>query len=117
LNFGPEGGSPFFAFVVDDLIDPNDPDPADLRGGKRAPRRFVDWQTFFDFGDGNSRPNKKIDAKLSTGLFQLLGSRGPSPGMPADPAYNRSPPAILCAMSISDCPPDRRSLGSSEYKF
>jgi hypothetical protein len=84
LNFGPDGGSPFFAFVVDDSLDPNDPDPADLRGGKRAPRRFVDWQTFFDFGDGNSRPNKKIDAKLSTGLFQLLGSRGPSPGMPAD---------------------------------
>ena len=25
----------------------------DLRGGRRAPRRFVDWQTFFDFGDGN----------------------------------------------------------------
>jgi Animal haem peroxidase len=84
LNFGPEAGSPFFAFVVDDSLDPNDPDPADLRGGKRAPRRFVDWQTFFNFGDGNVRPNKKIDAKLSSVLMHLLGSRGPSPGMPAD---------------------------------
>jgi hypothetical protein len=84
LNFGPDGGSPFFAFVVDDSLDPNDPDPADLRGGKRAPRRFVDWQTFFDFGDGNSRPNKKIDTKLSSVLLQLLGARGATPGMPAD---------------------------------
>jgi hypothetical protein len=42
LNFGPTGGSPFFAFIFDDTQDPNDPDPPDLRGGKRAPRRFVD---------------------------------------------------------------------------
>lgn len=84
LNFGPDGGSPFFAFAFDDSIDPNDPDPGDLRGGKRAPRRFVDWQTFFNFGDGNVRPNKKIDAKLSSVLMHLLGSRGPAPGMPSD---------------------------------
>jgi hypothetical protein len=84
LNFGAEGGSPFFAFVADDSLDPSDPDPADFRGGKRAPRRFVDWQTFFNFGDGNVRPNKKIDAKLSSVLMHLLGSRGPAPGMPAD---------------------------------
>ncbi|MEK7785685.1 MAG: peroxidase family protein, partial [Chloroflexota bacterium] len=84
LNFGPDGGSPFFAFTFDDSFDPNDPDPADLRGGKRAPRRFVDWQTFFNFGDGNVRPNKKIDTKLSSVLMHLLGSRGPAPGMPSD---------------------------------
>jgi hypothetical protein len=88
LNFGPNGGSPFFAFLIDDRIDANDPndpnfkDPADLRGGKRAPRRFVDWQTFFNFGDGNVRPNKKIDAKLSTPLLHLLVP--PAPGMPTD---------------------------------
>ncbi|BCA53615.1 Myeloperoxidase, thyroid peroxidase, cyclooxygenase catalytic domain [Nitrospira sp. KM1] len=84
LNFGPDGGSPFFAFVFDDTQDPNSPDPADLRGGKRAPRRFIDWQTFFNFGDSNSRSNKKIDAKLSSPLMMLLGSRGPAPGMPDD---------------------------------
>ncbi len=84
LNFGPDNGSPFFAFAFDDSIDPNDPDPADLRGGKRAPRRFVDWQTFFNFGDGNARPNKRIDSKLSSVLMHLLGSRGPAPGMPSD---------------------------------
>ena len=41
-------------------------------GGKRAPTRFIDWQTFFDFGDGNVRPNKKIDTRLSTVLFDFL---------------------------------------------
>lgn len=84
LNFGPDGGTPFFAFVFDDSVDPNEPDPGDLRGGKRAPRRFVDWQTFFNFGDGNARPNKRIDSKLSTVLMHLPGSRGPAPGLPSD---------------------------------
>jgi hypothetical protein len=84
LNFGPSGGSPFFAFVFDDSIDPAEADPNDLRGGKRAPRRFVDWQTFFDFGDGNFRPNKRIDAKLSSVLMHLPGSRAPTPGLPSD---------------------------------
>ncbi|WP_334188659.1 peroxidase family protein [Noviherbaspirillum sp.] len=84
LNFGPTSGSPFFAFVFDDTINPNATDPDDLRGGKRAPRRFVDWQTFFDFGDGNVRPNKRIDTKLSSVLMHLPGARLPSPGLPFD---------------------------------
>jgi hypothetical protein len=60
LNFGPTGGSPFFAFLFDDAQDPNDPDPIDLRGGKRAPRRFVDWQTFFNFAMAISGPIKRL---------------------------------------------------------
>ncbi|HKQ35991.1 MAG TPA: heme peroxidase family protein [Nitrospiraceae bacterium] len=86
LNFGPTvtPAAPFFAFIFDDTQDPNLPDPIDLRGGKRAPRRFVDWQTFFDFGDGNFRPNKKIDGKLSSVVMLLPGSRGPAPGLPSD---------------------------------
>ena len=86
LNFGrpDRGHNPFFAFIFDDSQDPNDVDPNDLRGGKRAPRRFVDWQTFFNFGDGNFRPNKRIDEKLSTVVMLLPGSRGPAPGLPAD---------------------------------
>lgn len=62
----------FFAFI----FSPNDPqpnDPGDLRGGLRAPRRFIDWQTFFDFGDGRARHNKKIDTTLSSSLFALMG--------------------------------------------
>ena len=83
-NFGPTGGSPFFAFLFDDAENPASPDPNDLRGGKRAARRFIDWQTFFDFGDGNVRPNKRIDLHLSSVLMHLPGSRGPSPGLPND---------------------------------
>jgi hypothetical protein len=84
LNFGPTGGSPFFAFIFDDGQDPNDTDPNDLRGGKRASRRFVDWQTFFKFDAINFRSNKQIDGKLSSVMMLLPGSRGPAPGLPAD---------------------------------
>lgn len=86
LNFGPDGGvSPFFAFVFDDTAaNAASADPDDFRGGKRAPRRFVDWQTFFNFGDGLVRLNKKIDSKLSTPLMNLPGSRSPAPGLPGD---------------------------------
>lgn len=83
-NLGPTGGAPFFALLFDDSQDSTSNDPADLRGGKRAPRRFLDWQTFFDFGDGNVRFNKRIDGKLSSVLMALPGARAASPGLPAD---------------------------------
>jgi hypothetical protein len=74
-NFGTSSTDPaqqFFALLFDPTsVDPND--PADLRGGRRAPRRFIDWQTFFDFGDGKVRQNKTIDTRLSTVLFDLMG--------------------------------------------
>jgi hypothetical protein len=54
-------------------------DPDDLRGGRRAPRRFIDWQTFFDFGDGRVWQNKKIDTTLSSVLFNLVGQPPGSP--------------------------------------
>jgi hypothetical protein len=58
-------------------------DPVDLRGGARARRRFIGWQTFFDFGaeprpggaggtlGEDMRPNKLIDTRISTPLFNL----------------------------------------------
>jgi hypothetical protein len=74
-NYGTSASDPsqqFFALFLDPgAADPDD--PADLRGGRRAPRRFVDWQTFFDFGDGRVRSNKKIDTTISSVLFTLLG--------------------------------------------
>jgi Animal haem peroxidase len=80
-NFGTSPSDPaqqFFALIFDPAAaDPDD--PADLRGGRRAPRRFIDWQTFFDFGDGRVRRNKKIDTTLSTPLFDLMGQ---PPGEP-----------------------------------
>lgn len=76
------GFLPIFDRAQDGIADPDD-----LRGGVRAPRRFIDWQTFFDFGpDGNGanrvRRNKQIDTKLSTPLFDLplftFGGVGPT---------------------------------------
>jgi hypothetical protein len=67
---GNADGTPFFGFVFDPAGQ-GQADPVDLRGGARAPRRFIGWQTFFDFGDGAVRPNKHIDTKISTPLFNL----------------------------------------------
>ena len=69
-NLAGDGGEPFFGLVFDPETFGN-PDPDDLSGHSRAPRRFVGWQTFFDFDDGEVKPNKRIDTKLSTPLFQL----------------------------------------------
>ena len=63
----------FFADIFDFSIPPTEADPNDLRGGKRAPRRFIDWHTFFNLGDGSMRNNKLIDTKLSSPLFKLPG--------------------------------------------
>jgi hypothetical protein len=69
-NLKGDGGNPFFAMVFDPAGE-GQADPVDLRGGARAPRRFIGWQTFFDFGDGEVKPNKKIDTRISTPLFDL----------------------------------------------
>ncbi len=84
VNFGAADGNEFFAFVFSESADQEGADPNDLCGGKLAPRRFVDWQTFFKFDDVNFRPNKKIDSKLSTPLMLLPGSVVPAPGLPND---------------------------------
>jgi Animal haem peroxidase len=83
-NFSGDNGQPFFAFIFDPAGPGNPADPKDLSGSARAPRRFIDWPTFFDFGDGQSRPNKKIDTTLSTPLFTLPGTVVPNP----DPTTN-----------------------------
>jgi hypothetical protein len=79
---GNNDGGPFFAFIFDPSQE-GKADPDDLRGGVRAPRRFVGWGTFFDFGDGNMRNNKRLDTTLSTPLFHLprsaiAGEGGPT---------------------------------------
>jgi len=70
-NFTGEDGAPFFAMIFDANAAGGEPD--DLRGGLRSPRRFVGWQTFFRFPgfEGDARPNKRIDTKLSSPLFDL----------------------------------------------
>ncbi len=82
---GNSDSSAFFGFIFDPIAE-GQADPVDLRGGARAPRRFIGWQTFFDFagvprpsGSGlpagdlglDVRPNKVIDTRISTPLFNL----------------------------------------------
>jgi heme peroxidase len=72
-NMNGDNGQPFFGMIFDPAGEGSS-DPVDLRGGARAPRRFVGWQTFFNFGgafSGDVRPNKLIDTKISTPLFHL----------------------------------------------
>ncbi len=69
-NLAGDDGKPFFGFIFD-TSEPASTDPDDLRGGFRAPRRFIGWQTFFDFGDGQVKRNKRIDTHVSTPLFHL----------------------------------------------
>lgn len=80
-NLAGDNGGPFFAMVFDPAGQ-GQADPVDLRGGARAPRRFIGWQTFFNFGaiprpngigtlGEDVRPNKLIDARISTPLFNL----------------------------------------------
>ena len=78
---GDNDGSAFFGMVFDPTGE-GQADPVDLRGGARARRRFIGWQTFFDFGPtftdpglGNTNPairsNKLIDTTISTPLLRL----------------------------------------------
>jgi Animal haem peroxidase len=69
-NLAGDNGAAFFGMIFDPAGQ-GQADPVDLRGGARAPRRFIGWQTFFDFGDGEVKPNKIIDTHLSTPLFDL----------------------------------------------
>ena len=69
-NLAGDNGDPFFALVFDPDSRGN-ADPDDLTGGRRSPRRFIGWQTFFDFNDGEVRPNKRIDTNISSALMNL----------------------------------------------
>jgi hypothetical protein len=71
-------GAPGFFGMIFDPAGQGQADPVDLRGGGRRPRRFIGWETFFDFGlqefNGSGpavKPNKIIDARISTPLFLL----------------------------------------------
>ena len=83
--------SPFFALVFD-ATEPNfsaqpDYDRDDLLGGFPAARRYVGWQTFFDFGDGQVKNNKKVDTTISSVLFNLP--------VPAIAPHTQTSPTVL----------------------
>jgi len=74
---GNPDGSAFFGMIFDPNAE-GQADPIDMRGGARARRRFIGWQTFFDFGVNDPgtttpsvKPNKRIDTRISTPLFRL----------------------------------------------
>ena len=69
-NLKGDNGNPFFGLIFDPAGQ-GQADPVDMRGGARARRRFVGWQTFFDFRDGEVKPRKTIDTRISTPLFNL----------------------------------------------
>jgi hypothetical protein len=78
----PDTGAPAFFGMIFDPAAEGEADPSDLRGGARAPRRFVGWQTFFRFNDVDIRPNKRIDTRISTPLFRLPLAAIPSRDAP-----------------------------------
>jgi hypothetical protein len=82
---------PFFGLVFDateaDFNGPVSYDRDDLLGGYPAPRRYIGWQTFFDFGDGQVKNNKKIDTTISSVLFTLP--------LPAIAPHTQTAPTVL----------------------
>ncbi|HEY0604714.1 MAG TPA: heme peroxidase family protein [Herpetosiphonaceae bacterium] len=86
-NFtGATGGGQLFQFIFNGVANHETPEKDDLSGGVRRPWRFIDWRTFFNFGDGNVRPNKKIDTILSSPLFALPHSIVPHPRPATNPS-------------------------------
>jgi hypothetical protein len=83
--------NPFFALVFDrgepDFSGPVSHDRADLLGGYPSPRRYIGWQTFFDFGDGQVKNNKKVDTTISSVLFTLP--------LPAIAPHTQTSPTVL----------------------
>ena len=94
-NLHGDNGQPFFGMIFDPAGEGSS-DPVDLRGGTRAPRRFIGWQTFFDFGgaySADARPNKRIDTIVSTPLFRL----------PLGTIFNGMPPDSLMQRNLLRC--------------
>jgi hypothetical protein len=85
------GDNPFFGLVFDQdqpaFSGPITSDRDDLLGGYPAPRRYIGWQTFFDFGDGQVKNNKRIDTTISSVLFTLP--------LPAIAPHTQTSPTVL----------------------
>jgi len=93
-NLKGDNGSPFFGMIFQPEGE-GQTDPIDLRGGARAARRFVGWQTFFKFPnfEADVRPNKRIDTKISTPLFNL----------PLATIFSETPPVSLMTRNLLRC--------------
>ena len=81
---------PFFGLVFDPSLPSTGPitsDRDDLLGGYPGGRRYIGWQTFFDFGDGQVKNNKKVDTTISSVLFTLP--------VPAIAPHTQTSPTVL----------------------
>lgn len=63
-------GAPFVGLVFDPKSFTG-VDPDSMAGTFRAPRRFIGWENFFDFGDGSVVASKQITPRVSTPLHGL----------------------------------------------
>lgn len=68
--------APFYGLTFDAKLpfgfdDANTLDRDDMHGGFPAPRRYLGWQSFFDFGDGQVLHNRAINPKINTTLYTL----------------------------------------------
>jgi hypothetical protein len=83
--------NPFLGLVFDEdqpaFSGPITTDRDDLLGGFPARRRYIGWQTFFDFGDGQVKNNKRIDTTVSSVLFTLP--------LPAIAPHTQTSPTVL----------------------
>ncbi|MDL5351937.1 peroxidase family protein [Microbacterium sp. zg-YB36] len=66
-------GLGFNAAIPTTRFDNNTFDRDDMLGGYPAPRRYLGWQSFFDFGDGQVVHNRRITPKITSVLFTLPG--------------------------------------------
>lgn len=82
VNGNPPAVAGFAAPIFNSTLNPPGADPNDLRGGKRAARRFVEWDLFFEIpGTNRHQQSKAIDTKLSSPLLSLIpGAPGQIPG-------------------------------------
>jgi hypothetical protein len=104
-NLEGDAGRPFVAPLFDLFATPS-ADPSDLRGGARAARRFVGWQSFFDFGDGQVEAGRRIGPgfvaavfdRASPNLLQRLLVRHQTWELPSGQAIARvlRVPAMCC---------------------
>jgi len=76
-NVGTDPGAPAFFGMIFDPAGQGQADPVDLRGGGRRPRRFIGWETFFDFGlteVGQTAP--AVSKVIGSALEQAVHSAG-----------------------------------------
>lgn len=131
VNPNGNGGAPFAGLIFDPAGE-GSADPVDLRGGARAPRRFINWGAFFNFGTGLAPlPNKLIDTRLASPLFNLPLASIPAGEPPTSLAQRnllrhltwslpsgqliarRMGVPVLPAANLADIAGIRKSFGSS----